>query len=88
MTTVRTRIDPHPTARAAIQAKPAVTIWGALDRTLHAEPVVPFFAQLFPSAPVQLLPGASHCSPEDAPHEIARLVNDFLSETSKAENMT
>ena len=71
--------DPDLAAKAAIQAKPALAIWGEQDRTLHAEHFLPLFTQLFPGAPVQRLPGAGHYSPEDAPAEIARLVTDFLS---------
>lgn len=69
---------PDPTAKAAIQEKPALAIWGEQDRTLHAEHFLPLFRQLFPNAPVHRLPGAGHYSPEDAPDEIAQLVIEFL----------
>ena len=70
--------NPDPAAKANIQAKPALAIWGEQDRTLHAKHFLPLFRQLFPNAPVHLLPGAAHYSPEDAPDEIAQLVVDFL----------
>ncbi len=70
--------NPTPQVKAAIQAKPALAIWGQQDRTLHAEHFLPLFSQLFPDAPVHHLRGAGHYSPEDAPDEITRLVLDFL----------
>jgi len=69
---------PDPAAKAAILKRPALAIWGAEDRTLHAEHFLPLFSQLFSDAPVQRLSGAGHYSPEDAPDDIARLVTDFL----------
>lgn len=71
--------EPDAAARAAIEAKPALAIWGEQDRTLHAEHFLPLFSQIFPDAPIHRLPGAGHYSPEDAPNEIAELVTDFLS---------
>ncbi len=72
--------DPTPFAKAAIQEKPALAIWGEKDCTLHAEHFLPLFRQLFPNAPVHLLAAAGHYSPEDAPEEIAELLVDFLKE--------
>lgn len=69
---------PAPQAREEVLGKPALAIWGAQDRTLHAEHFLPLFEELFPSAPIHLLEGAGHYSPEDAPDDIARLVIDFL----------
>ena len=69
---------PDPAAKAAVLDKPALAIWGAEDRTLHAEHFLPLFSQLFPNAPIHRLPGAGHYSPEDAPQEVAQLVSHFL----------
>lgn len=69
---------PEPAAAAAIRAKPALAIWGAHDRTLHAEHFLPLFRRLFPAAPVHVLRDAGHYSPEDAPDAIAELVADFV----------
>ena len=69
---------PEPAAKAAVLNKPALAIWGAEDRTLHAKHFLPLFCQLFPTAPIHRLPGAGHYSPEDAPQEVAQLVTDFL----------
>lgn len=70
--------DPSPQAKAEIARKPAMAIWGALDRTLHADHFLPLFRALFPDAPIHLLPGASHYSPEDAPDDVTKIVIDFL----------
>ncbi len=70
--------DPDDSVKAKIKNKPALAIWGEQDRTLHAEHFLPLFSQLFPDAPIQRLPNVGHYSPEDAPDEIAQLVNDFL----------
>lgn len=69
---------PNEAARAAISKLPALAIWGAQDKTLHAEHFLPLFHELFPGAPVHKLPSAGHYSPEDAPGEISQLVVDFL----------
>lgn len=69
---------PDKASRRAIQAKPAMAIWGMADRTLQARHFLPLFRELFPIAPVHQLDGVGHYSPEDAPEEIARLVTEFL----------
>ena len=73
--------DPDSTARAVILEKPALAIWGEQDRTLHAEHFLPLFQSAFPDGDVRRLPGVGHCSPEDAPDAVARLVAGFM-ETS------
>ena len=69
---------PDPAAKSEILGKPALAVWGEQDSTLHAEHFLPLFSQLFPKAPVHLLPHAGHYSPEDAPDDVARLVLDFV----------
>ncbi|MEX3007591.1 alpha/beta fold hydrolase [Hoeflea sp. TYP-13] len=73
---------PAPAAKAAILEKPALAIWGAQDHTLHPEHFLPLFSQLFPTAPIKIIPEAGHYSTEDAPDEVTRLVDDFLMTTS------
>ena len=72
---------PGPAAKEVLLAKPALAIWGTQDRTLNAEHFLPLFTQLFPDAPVHLLPDAAHYSPEDAPADITKIVMDFLDDT-------
>ena len=73
--------EPDPGVKASIAAKPALAIWGEADRTLAADIFIPLFRQVFPHAPVHLLPDAGHYSPEDAPEVIERLVLEFLRST-------
>ena len=70
--------EPDPATRALISAKPALAIWGTEDRTLGADQFIPLFRQVFPHAPVLLLPETGHYSPEDAPEFIASRVLEFL----------
>jgi haloalkane dehalogenase len=72
---------PDEAARRAIQAVPAMAIWGMADRTLHARHFLPLFTELFPAAPVHELDGVGHYSFEDAPDAIAHLVSGFLQRT-------
>jgi haloalkane dehalogenase len=69
---------PSAAAAEAIRARPAMAIWGAADRTLHAEHFLPLFTALFPNAPVHLLDGVGHYSPEDAPQTVAALIANFI----------
>ena len=77
---------PDDTATNAILTKPALAIWGARDRTLHAENFLPLFRQLFPAAPIHQLEHAGHYSPEDAPARIASIVTDFLQQDQRERN--
>ena len=69
---------PDPATKAELARKPALAIWGEADRTLRADHFLPLFRQAFPGGRVHRLAGAAHYSPEDAPGEVARLVDDFL----------
>ncbi len=64
--------------KAEFAKKPALAIWGEVDRTLHVEHFLPLFSQVFPNGQVLRLPGAGHYSPEDAPEEVARLVAEYV----------
>ncbi len=70
--------SPHPAAIAHIKSLPALAIWGAQDKTLIPDHFLPLFSQLFPDAPIQLLPNAAHYSLEDEPDQTTSLVKDFL----------
>lgn len=72
---------PDPAAERIIRSKPALAIWGDADRTLHAEHFLPLFIALFPSAPIERLPGVGHYCFEDAPETISSLIADFLQRT-------
>jgi len=72
---------PDPAAERIIRGKPALAIWGEADRTLHAEHFLPLFSALFPSAPIERLPGVGHYCLEDAPEIISRLIADFVQRT-------
>ena len=72
---------PDPAAERIIRSKPALAIWGEADRTLHAEYFLPLFSALFPSAPIERLPGVGHYCFEDAPEIISNLIVDFLRRT-------
>jgi haloalkane dehalogenase len=69
---------PDALAKAALAAKPALAIWGEADRTLHAEHFLPLFSDAFPAGRARRIPAAGHYSPEDAPQEVARLVDAFV----------
>ena len=72
---------PDANAKREILKKPAMAIWGALDRTLHADHLLPLFTELFPNARIHRLRGAGHYSPEDRPDTIADLISQFISRT-------
>lgn len=73
--------EPDESTWRAIQAKPAIAIWGMADRTLHPKYFLPLFSALFPTAAIHELDGVGHYSFEDAPEQIAQLVSAFLRET-------
>lgn len=73
--------EPNADVRNALAQKPALALWGQADRTLQAEHFLPLFRQAFPGGHVQILTGAGHYSPEDAPAEIAREVLRFIDAT-------
>jgi haloalkane dehalogenase len=65
----------------ALSGKPALAIWGMADRTLHPELFIPLFREAFPKGIVNQLEGVGHYSHEDAPVEIANLIDEFLLRT-------
>lgn len=72
---------PDAAARRAIQAKPALAIWGMADRTLQAQHFLPLFSELFPTAQIHQLESVGHYSPEDAPATVAARTIEFLART-------
>ena len=58
--------------------KPAIAIWGEADKTLHADHFLPLFSQAFPNGQIHRLPGVGHYSPEDAPEEVAKMIDNFI----------
>jgi cis-3-alkyl-4-acyloxetan-2-one decarboxylase len=72
---------PGTAADRAIRAKPALAVWGAADRTLHAEHFLPLFTAIFPRSPIHRLAGVGHYCLEDAPDHIAALIVQFIRQT-------
>jgi haloalkane dehalogenase len=73
--------EPDIAVKRAIQAKPALAIWGMADRTLHAEHFLPLFSEVFPQATVHKLEGVGHYCLEDAPEAVATHIAAFLQQT-------
>ncbi len=69
---------PPADVKQQLVEKPAIAIWGARDQTLQHRYFIPLFRQLFPHAPVHILPQAGHYSTEDAPEAVTALVLKFL----------
>ncbi|MGO4291558.1 alpha/beta fold hydrolase [Chitinophaga sp. RAB17] len=71
-------VPSSPEVSKKISALPALAIWGAADRTLHAKHFIPLFQAVFPSGQVFELQDAGHYSLEDTPDTIGALVRQFL----------
>ena len=69
---------PSDEIKAILASKPALALWGKQDRTLHSEHFLPLFRSAFPNGILHEIDQAGHYSPEDAPHEIASLIDKFL----------
>ena len=65
----------------ALANKPALAIWGMADRTLQSEHFLPLFEEAFPNGAIHRLEGVGHYCHEDAPEEIALLIEEFLQGT-------
>ncbi|WP_207785420.1 alpha/beta fold hydrolase [Flagellimonas aquimarina] len=61
-----------------ISKKPTMAIWGMADKTLQANYFIPLFQEAFPNGEIHTLNGVGHYSLEDAPEEIASLIEVFL----------
>jgi len=51
------------------------------DQTLQPEHFIPLFSEAFPNGTTHRLEGVGHYSREDAPEEIAKLIDEFLQKT-------
>lgn len=73
------RFEPaDPPAAKALARKPALAIWGMADRTLQPRFFLPLFREAFPNGAVRELEGVGHYTHEDAPGEVAKLIDAFL----------
>ncbi|GJL77456.1 MAG: hypothetical protein NPINA01_04450 [Nitrospinaceae bacterium] len=73
------RFEPANTHTArALSRKPALALWGMADQTLQAKHFIPLFNEAFPNSTVHRLEGVGHYCHEDAPEEIAALIDEFL----------
>ena len=62
----------------AVKAKPAMMVTGADDRAMPLEFVVGSFRDLWPEAPVTVLPGVGHFIQEDAHELVTALIAQFV----------
>ncbi len=58
-----------------------MAIWGMADQTLQPEYFIPLFSEAFPNSTTHRLEGVGHYSHEDAPEEVAKLIDEFLQKT-------
>ena len=71
----------RPGALKAVKALPAVMITGEDDRAIPCEYAVACFRDLWPQAPVTILPGVGHFIQEDAPDIATALIGQFVQMT-------
>jgi haloalkane dehalogenase len=67
-----------PGAVAAVKAKPAMMVTGEDDRAIPCEFAVASFRDMWPQAPVTVLPGVGHFIQEDAPEIATALIAQFV----------
>ena len=72
----------RPGAIEAVKAKPAMMVTGAADRAIPCEFAVGCFRDMWPGAPVTVLPGVGHFIQEDAPEIATALISQFVQMTS------
>ncbi|MGD8282135.1 MAG: alpha/beta fold hydrolase [Gemmatimonadota bacterium] len=65
----------------AVRAKSAMLVTGAEDRAMPCEMVVGSFRDMWPDAPVSVLPGVGHFIQEDAPEQVTALILQFVQMT-------
>ncbi len=71
----------RPGAIEAIKAKPAMMVTGEADRAIPCEFVVGCFRDMWPDAPVTILPDVGHFIQEDAPEIVTTLISQFVQMT-------
>jgi len=64
-----------------VRAKPAMLAYGMKDRAIRPENAIADFQALFPNAPVNRFPNASHFCQEDIPHILVPLIHQFIQMT-------
>jgi pimeloyl-ACP methyl ester carboxylesterase len=74
-------IAKFPGAIDAVKAKPAMMVTGAEDRAIPCEFAVASFRDMWPDAPVTILPGVGHFIQEDAPEIVTALIAQFVQMT-------
>jgi haloalkane dehalogenase len=67
-----------PGAIEAVKAKAAMMVTGADDRAMPREQIVGSFRDMWPNAPVTVLPGVGHFIQEDAPELVTALITQFV----------
>jgi haloalkane dehalogenase len=70
-----------PGALEAVKAKPAMMVTGADDRAIPCAFAVASFKDMWPEAPVTVLPGVGHFIQEDAPEIATALISQFVQMT-------
>ena len=70
-----------PEAIEAVKAKPAMMVTGEEDRAVPCAFAVECFRDLWPDAPVTVLPGVGHFLQEDAPETVTALIGQFVQMT-------
>lgn len=70
-----------PDAVEAVKAMPAMMVTGAEDRAIPCEFAVASFKDMWPAAPVTVLPGVGHFIQEDAPEIVTALIGQFVQMT-------
>jgi haloalkane dehalogenase len=70
-----------PDAVEAVKAKPAMMVTGEDDRAIPCAFAVACFRDLWPDAPVTVLPGVGHFIQEDAPEIVTALIGQFVQMT-------
>jgi haloalkane dehalogenase len=65
----------------AVKAKPAMMVTGEDDRAIPCEFAVASFRDMWPDAPVTIVPGAGHFIQEDAPELVTALIGQFVQMT-------
>jgi haloalkane dehalogenase len=71
----------RPGAIDALKTKPAMMVTGAEDRAIPCDFAVGSFRDMWPGAPVTILPGVGHFIQEDAPEIVTRLIDQFVQMT-------
>jgi haloalkane dehalogenase len=71
----------RPGALEAVKAMPAMMVTGEDDRAIPCAQAVGCFRDLWPEAPVTILPGVGHFIQEDAPEIATALIGQFVQMT-------